>query len=111
MTVTPGPNQDNTQDTTVTPVVGEMLTMISEALNSLGDTTAQPDPRIAPAAALLSKINSEWATSPGQAAYDASMLASQINALWASHPRDSRLADAVDAAEQLAGTWSGDDYV
>lgn len=88
-----------------------MFMEISSALNDLGDSTAQPDPRIAPAVETLSKINNEYLNNPAQAAIDANSLAVQINALRASQPTNSRLADAADCAEQLAGTWSGDDYV
>lgn len=91
--------------------VGLLFAEISQALNDLGDTTAQPDPRIGPAVELLSKINMEYLTNPVQAKADANSLAVQINVLLASNPTMSRLADAADAAEQLAGTWSGDDYV
>lgn len=88
-----------------------MMAQISSCLNTLGDSTPQPDPRIAPAVALLSKINSEYGSNPTQARIDANSLAAQLNALLASHPTNSRLSDALDCAEQLAGTWSGDDYV
>lgn len=91
--------------------VGLMFAQISQALNDLGDTTAQPDPRISPAVELLSKINNEYLGNPAQASIDANSLAAQINQLLASNPTNSRLADAADCAEQLAGTWSGDDYV
>lgn len=90
---------------------GLLFAEISAALNNLGDTTALPDPRIAPAVELLSKINNEYLTDPAQAAIDANSLAVQINALRGSNPTNSRLADAADCAAQLAGTWSGDDYV
>lgn len=91
--------------------VGFLITEISGALNDLGDTTAIADPRIAPAVALLSKINSEWWSNPSQGQIDANSLAGQLNSLRASNPTNSRLADAADCAEQLAGTWGGDDYV
>jgi hypothetical protein len=91
--------------------VGLLLVEISMALNDLGDSTSTPDPRITPAVALLSKINSEWASSPTQAAADANSLVMVIGALLASYPTANRLADALDCAQQLAGTWSGDDYV
>lgn len=91
--------------------VGLMFAEISTALNELGDSTAQPDPRITPAVELLSKINNEYAGNPTQAKIDANSLAVQINALLRSHPTNSRLADAADCAQQLAGTWSGNDYV
>lgn len=84
---------------------------ISTALNELGDSTAQPDPRIHPAVELLSKINAEYLTNPVQAAIDANSLAVQINQLLAGDPQNSALSDAADAAEQLAGTWTGPDYV
>lgn len=90
--------------------VGVMLMEISTALNALADSIAVSDPRIQPAAELLGKINTEWRTNPVQAKIDANSLAVQINALLRSNPQNSRLADAADAAEQLAGTWSGDDY-
>lgn len=90
---------------------GLLMVEISTALNNFGDATAQPDPRIAPAVALLSKINSEYLTNPVQARFDANSLARQLGALLASEPTNSRLADALDCAQQLAGTWSGDDYV
>lgn len=88
-----------------------MFAQISQALNDFGDATAQPDPRVAPAVTLLSKINSEYLHSPAQAKIDANSLVMQLSALLASEPTNSRLSDAVDCAEQLAGTWSGDDYV
>jgi hypothetical protein len=92
--------------------VGTMLLEISMALNDLGAVTAIPDSRIAPCAVLLSKINSEWFTNPSQAAFDANSLATQLRVLQAtSFPQDRGLAAAIDCAEQLAGTWSGDDYV
>jgi hypothetical protein len=84
---------------------------ISTALNTLGDSTAQPDPRIAPATALLSKINSEYLTNPVQAKTDANSLAALVSMLLASDPTNSRLSDALDAVQQLAGTWRGPDYV
>lgn len=90
---------------------GVLFAEISTALNDLGDATAQPDPRIAPAVELLSTINSEYLTNPVQAAIDANSLAMQLNALLASDPTNSRLSDALDCAQQLAGTWSGNDYV
>jgi hypothetical protein len=96
------------------PIENEVAVLfmeISTALNDLGDSTAQPDPRISPAVELLSKINNEYLSNPAQAKADANSLAMQINALRAGDPTNSRLADASDAAEQLAGTWSGDDYV
>jgi hypothetical protein len=91
--------------------VGLLMVEISSALNDLGDSTSTPDPRITPAVAMLSKINSEWARNPTQAATDANTLALIIGALLASYPTANRLADALDCAQQLAGTWSGDDYV
>lgn len=91
--------------------VGLLLVEISSALNDLGDSTSTPDPRITPAVAMLSKVNSEWLSNPTQAATDANNLALMIGALLASYPTANRLADALDCAQQLAGTWSGDDYV
>lgn len=91
--------------------VGLLFAEISVALNALGDTTAQPDPRIAPAAELLSKINSEYLSNPAQAKIDAMSLSVQLAVLIASNPQSSQLSDALDAAEQLAGTWAGPDYV
>lgn len=91
--------------------VGLLLAEISTALNELGDSTAQPDPRIAPAVTLLSKINSEWLTDATQATTDANSLAARISSILADNPTNTRLSDALDAAQQLAGTWSGNDYV
>lgn len=91
--------------------VGVLFAEIATALNTLGDTTAQPDPRIAPAVALLGTINGEYLTNPSQAAIDANTLVGLINALRASNPNSTSLADAADCAEQIAGTWSGNDYV
>jgi hypothetical protein len=91
--------------------VGLMLVQISDALNDLGNSSSTPDPRIAPAVATLSKINSEYASNPTKSAADANTLALQIQALLASYPTANRLADALDCAQQIAGTWSGDDYV
>lgn len=91
--------------------VGQIIVEISSVLNDLGDGSAVPDPRIGPTVQLLSQINSEYASNPTQAATDANSLAMWIGALLASYPNANRLADAVDMAQQLAGTWSGDDYV
>jgi hypothetical protein len=92
--------------------VGVMLMLISMALNDIGSRTAVPDSRIAPAVALLSQINMEYQSNPVQAAYDANSLAGQLQALLlTSFPNNQELAGAIDCAEQLAGTWSGDDYV
>jgi hypothetical protein len=105
-----GPNQNEADDDTTSPVVGQLLVEISTALNDLGQVTATPDPRIATAVATLSQINSEWASNPTQASFDASNLALQLRALQASFATNTELANAIDCAEQLAGTWSGDDY-
>lgn len=88
-----------------------LMAEISVALNTLGDSTAQPDPRIKPAVTLLSKINSEYLTNPTQAKIDAGTLAVQLSSLVATSPVSSELSDALEAAEQLAGTWAGPDYV
>jgi hypothetical protein len=109
-TYIPGPPTPQNPPPTVD--VGVMLIEISMALNDLGARTAQPDARIAPAVALLSQINTEWASNPTKASYDANTLAGQLRTLLAtSFPDDQGLAGAIDCAEQLAGTWSGDDYV
>jgi hypothetical protein len=91
--------------------VGLMFMQISEALNECAASTEMSDHRIAPAIALLSKINSEYLSQPGQAQTDANSLAGQIHSLLASHPDVEGLADAAECAEQLAGTWAGPDYV
>jgi hypothetical protein len=91
--------------------VGVLLTEISTALNTLGDSTADPDPRIAPVVALLSTINGEYLSNPTQAQFDANSLAALINQLLASNPQNSSLSDALEAAEQLAETWTGPNYV
>jgi hypothetical protein len=106
-----GPNQDDTDDTTVDPQVGMLLAEISSALNDLGGSSPTPDPRIAVAVETLSNVNTNWLTDNPLAVGFAGTLAMQINALLASYPTANRLADAVDCAEQLAGTWSGNDYV
>lgn len=92
------------------PPPGFYLIEIATVLNTLG-LQFYMDARFGAAAATLSTISTDWQTNQTQAMTDLNTLIGQINALMATHPTSTALANALDCAEQLAGVWSGNDYV
>lgn len=90
---------------------GMLLIEIGMALEGLGGEYEIDSPRISAASKLLGKINSEWAGNKTQAVLDLASLLTQLNALFRDHNSSGGLANAIDCAETLLGTWSGDDYV
>jgi hypothetical protein len=83
-----------------------LLCQISVALNQLGLWYTM-DGRFAAAATTLGDIAAEWTSNPTQAQIDLNTLTGQMNALISGYPMDSNLANAMNAVQALAGTFSG----
>lgn len=111
MTIDPGPNQNNADDTTTDNQPGALMFVISSALEGVGGEYDSDQARVLAAGTVLGRISAEWQSNQGQAQLDLASLLTQLNALARDHSDDGRLADAIDAAETLLGIWSGDDYV
>jgi hypothetical protein len=96
---------------TVGPVISgvpaqSLMGSISSTLNVMGNQHMM-DARFAAAATVLGGVASNWKSNPTQAALSLNTFMSKLGALISTYPTDGRLANALSAAQQLAGTYAG----
>ena len=83
-----------------------LMCQITVTLNQLG-LHYTTDGRFAAAATTLGIIAAEWNSNRARAHIDLNTLIAQINTLVSGYQMNSNLMNALNAAQALAGTYSG----